>query len=122
VAHGTGHDLSASAIYLAQKYIYGSQPMPALPRPAGVPAPRQKVLRCVLYRDTLQDFDQPAFERWLTQMKRTHPYLGCDAYPAVRLDKRERRIRTLDYIEVYKFDLSADSQGPAAAGVSTSTR
>jgi hypothetical protein len=105
-SQGTWRDLSGSAIYLANKYIYGSQPMPALPRPANVPPPQQKVLRCVLYRDLLQDFDQPAFDRWLTQMKQSHSYLGRDAYPVVRMDKRERRILTFDYIEVYKFDLS----------------
>ncbi len=118
---GTWHDLSGSAIYLAQKYIHGSRPMPALPRPAHVPPPAQKVLRCVLYRDTLQDFDQPAFDRWLTRMKQLYPYLGRDTYPVARMHRRERRIASLDYIEIYKFDLSADSQSPATAGVSTST-
>ncbi len=121
-SQGTWRDLSGSAIYLANKYIYGSQPMPALSRPANVPPPPQKVLRCVLYRDTLQDFDQPAFDRWLTQMRQTHPYLGRDAYPVVRMDKRERRILTFDYIEVYKFDVSAENQGPGAARGSTSTQ
>ncbi len=121
-SQGTWRDLSGSAIYLANKYIYGSQPMPALSRPANVPPPPQKVLRCVLYRDTLQDFDQPAFDRWLTQMRQTHPYLGRDAYPVVRMDKRERRILTFDYIEVYKFDVSAENQGPGALGGSTSTQ
>ncbi len=121
-SHGTWRDLSGSAIYLANKYIYGSQPLPPLPRPANVPPPPQKVLRCVLYRDTLQDFDQPAFDRWLAEMKQTHPYLGRDVYPVVRMDKRERRILTFDYLEVYKFDLTAESQGAATAEVSTSTQ
>jgi hypothetical protein len=120
-SQGTWHNLSASAIYLAQKYIYGSQPMPALPRPANVPPP-PKVLRCVLYKDSLEDFDQPAFDRWLTQMKQIHPYLGRDTYPVVRMDKHERRIATLDYIEVYKFDLSAENQGSATARGSMSTQ
>lgn len=105
-SRGTWQNLSASAIYLTNKYIYGSRPMPALPRPANVPPPAQKVLRCVLYKDSREDFDQAAFDRWLTQMKQTHPYLGRDVYPVVRMNKRERRIATLDYMEVYKFDLS----------------
>jgi hypothetical protein len=121
-SQGTWHNLSASAIYLAQKYIYGSRSIPALPRPPNIPAPPQKVLRCVLYKDSLEDFDQPAFDRWLTQMKQIHPYLGRDAYPVVRMDKRERRIATLDYIEVYKFDLSAENQGSATARGSMSAR
>ncbi len=118
----TWRDLGGSAIYLANKYIYGSQPMPPLPRPASVPPPPQRVLRCVLYKDSLEDFDQPAFDRWLTQMKRIHPYLGRDTYPVVRMDMHERRIATLDYIEVYKFDLSAESQGSATPRGSTSTQ
>jgi hypothetical protein len=118
----TGPDLSASAIYLTNKYIYGSRRLPALPRPANLPPPPQKVLRCVLYKDSLQSFDQPAFDRWLSEMKQTHPYLGRDAYPVVRMDKRERRIVTLDYIEVYKFELSAENQGPTTPRDSTSTQ
>jgi 4-amino-4-deoxy-L-arabinose transferase-like glycosyltransferase len=121
-SRGTWHNLSASSMYLTNKYIYGSRPMPALPRPANVPPPSQKVLRCVLYKDSREDFDQAAFERWLTGMKQTHPYLGRDVYPFARMDKRERRIVTLDYIEVYKFDLSAESQGPATGSGSTSTQ
>ncbi len=121
-SQGTWQNLSASAIYLTNKYIYGSQPMPALPRPANVPPPPQRVLRCVLYKDSREDFDQPAFDRWLTQMKQTHPYLGRDTYPIVRMDKRERRIATLDYITVYKFDLSAENQSPVTARGSTSTQ
>jgi hypothetical protein len=109
-------------MYLANKYIYGSRPLPALPRPANVPPPSQKVLRCVLYKDSREDFDQAAFERWLTRMKQIHPYLGRDTYPFVRMDKRERRIVTLDYIEVYKFDISTESQGPMAGSGSTSTQ
>jgi hypothetical protein len=115
-SRGTWQNLSASAIYLTNKYIYGSRPMPALPRPANVPPPAQKVLRCVLYKDSREDFDQAAFDRWLTQMKQTHPYLGRDVYPVVRMNKRERRIVTLDHIEVYKFDLSAESQGLRQGG------
>jgi hypothetical protein len=128
---GTWHDLSWSAMYLANKYIYGPPCSPAaggrscVParhstkasgdarptrsediRPANLPQPQQKVLRCVLYRDPLQDFDQTAFDQWLAQMKQDHPYLGRDVYPFVRMDKRERRIVTIDYVEIYKFDLS----------------
>jgi Dolichyl-phosphate-mannose-protein mannosyltransferase len=107
-SHGTWHDLSWSAMYLANKYIYGSEPAPTLPRPTGIaqPQPRPQVLRCVLYRDRRQDFDQPAFERWLADMKKDHPYLGRDVYPFVRMDKRERRLVTVDYVEIYKFGLT----------------
>ncbi|MCX5643516.1 MAG: glycosyltransferase family 39 protein [Phycisphaerae bacterium] len=105
-SQGTWRDLSWSAMYLANKYICGCQPIASLEQPSKNPQPRGKVLRCVLYRDPNYDFDQPAFDQWLAQMKQTHPYLGRDVYPSVRMDKRERRIVTIDYLEIYKFDLS----------------
>jgi hypothetical protein len=105
---GTWHDLSWSAMYLANKYIYGSHPTVSSPRPAHIPQLSQRVLRCVLYRDPVHDFDQPAFDRWLDRMKKEHPYLGRDVYPSVRMDKRERRIVTIDYLEIYKFALPAE--------------
>lgn len=115
-SEGTWHDLSWSAMYLANKYIYGSQPTPSLERPAKIPQPQQKVLRCVLYRDPIKDFDRPAFDRWLAQIKKDHAYLGRDVYPFVRWDKHERRIVTIDYVEIYQFEL------PARPEISTSTQ
>jgi hypothetical protein len=105
-SQGTWHDLSWSAMYLANKYIYGSRPTASLQRPGGIPQPPQKVLRCVLYRDPIKDFDQPAFDLWLAQMKKDHPYLGRDVYPFVRMDKHGQRIVTIDYVEIHKFGLS----------------
>ncbi|MBM4025131.1 MAG: hypothetical protein FJ280_06925 [Planctomycetes bacterium] len=107
-SRGTWHDLSWSAMYLANKYIYDSAPSPeggGIARPADIPAAPQKVLRCVLYRDPRYDFDQEAFDRWLAGMKEDYPYLGRDVYPAVRFDKRGRRIVTIDYLEIYQFEL-----------------
>jgi len=138
---GTWRDLSWSAMYLANKYIYGSDTSnrSTAARPvsrsefrlqaaedrvnaelqtdetsvatvtdgqAAGPGTCRRVLRCVLYRDPTKDFDPPAFDRWLAQMKQDHPYLGRDVYPFVRMDKRERRLVTTDYVEIYKFDLS----------------
>jgi hypothetical protein len=104
-SRGTWHDLSWSAMYLANKYIYSPSPDASLARPSRTSS-QPRVLRCVLYRDPVQDFDQSAFDRWLAQMKQDHPYLGRDVYPFVRMDKRERRIVTIDYIEIHKFELS----------------
>jgi hypothetical protein len=103
-SRATWHELSWSAMYLANKYIYNREPAVSLPRPAGMPRP-QKVLHCVLYKDSRRDFDQPAFDRWLVQMKKDHSYLGRDVYPSVRWDKHERRIVTIDYLEIYQFTL-----------------
>ena len=103
-------------MYLANKYIYGPGPAVSLPRPAGMPQPPQKVLRCVLYKDSRRDFDQAAFEGWLTQMKKDHTYLGRDVYPFMRTDKHGHRILTIDYVEIYQFEL------PARPEISTSTQ
>jgi hypothetical protein len=103
----TWHDLSWSAMYLANKYIYAPPRAVSLPRPDHLPPPPQKVLRCVLYRDArMTDFDQPAFDQWLAQMKKDHPYLGRDVYPFMRTDKHGRRIIIIDHVEIYKFDLT----------------
>lgn len=115
-SEGTWHELSWSAMYLANKYIYSSASAVLLPRPASMPEPAQKVLRCLLYKDSRRDFDQVAFEGWLTQMKKDHVYLGRDVYPFMRTDKHGHRILTIDYIEIYKFEL------PAGPAISTSTQ
>jgi hypothetical protein len=104
-SQGTWHELSWSAMYLTNKYIYGHEPVVSLPRPAGMPQPQPKVLRCVLYKDSRRDFDQPAFDQWLAQMKKDHTYLGRDVYPFMRTDKHRHRILTIDYVEIYEFDL-----------------
>jgi hypothetical protein len=104
-SRGTWHELSWSAMYLANKYIYGRARPISLPRPNRVP-PAQRILRCVLYRDGRMDFDQPAFDQWLTQMKKEHPYLGRDVYPFPRTDKYGRYMLTVDYVEIYKFALA----------------
>jgi hypothetical protein len=119
---GTWRDLSWSAMYLANKYIYSRPPAVALPRPAGIPEPSRKVLRCVLYRDSRKDFDQEAFDRWLARMKQDRAYLGMDVYPFVRMRKHGHRIGTIDYVEIYKFELPPGDPGPAPVRGSTSTQ
>lgn len=111
-SRGTWQELSWSAMYLANKYIYGSQRMVKEPRPANIPRPSQPVLRCVLYRDPTKDFDQAAFGRWLDEMKAEHSYLGRDVYPFARMDRRDRRLLTIDYVEIYKFQLPAEETLP----------
>jgi len=109
---GTWHELSWSAMYLANKYIYRPRGIVTEPRPAAIPPPSQRVLRCVLYRDPTKDFDQMAFDGWLADMKSEHSYLGRDVYPFPRMDKRDRRLLTIDYVEIYKFRLSGDDIAP----------
>jgi hypothetical protein len=101
----TWTDLGWSAMYLCNKYIYTPRRVVREPRPAYAPAPAQRYLRCVLYRDLGKgDFDQEAFDRWLAGMKEKHRYAGMDRFPLPRHDTRNRRLVTIDYIEIYRFE------------------
>lgn len=104
----TWNDLGWSAMYLCNKYIYAPQRMVRAPRPSYAPPPGKRYLRCVLYRDLGKgDFDEEAFDRWLAGMKRKHTYAGMDRFPLPRHDKRNRRLVTIDYLEIYRFEIAA---------------
>lgn len=104
----TWHDLGWSAMYLCNKYIYAPRRLVREPRPPYAPPPAPRYLRCVLYRDLGKgDFQQSAFDHWLADMKQRHVYAGMDRFPLPRHDKRERRLVTIDYIEIYRFELAA---------------
>ena len=101
----TWNQLSWSAMYLCNKYIY-NRPETILrtPRPAFVPEPQQKVLSCVLYRDNKKDdFDTEALEQWLEMMKTTCQFISLESYLMPRNDKKGRRLINLDTIDVYRF-------------------
>jgi hypothetical protein len=101
----TWTDLGWSAMYLCNKYIYTPRHLVREPRPPWAPAPATRYLRCVLYRDPGKgDFDQPAFDRWLAEMKEKHPFVGMDRFPLPRHDTKNKRLVTIDYIELYKFE------------------
>jgi hypothetical protein len=104
----TWHDLGWSAMYLCNKYIYSPRHLMREPRPAYAPAPATRYLRCVLYRDLGKgDFQQEVFDRWLAEMKQRHRYAGMDRFPLPRHDKRNKRLVTIDYIEIYRFEIDA---------------
>jgi hypothetical protein len=101
----TWSDLGWSAMYLCNKYIYQPHDMVRAPRPAHAPAPAQRYLRCVLYRDLGKgDFDQPAFDAWLAEMKQRYRFAGMDRFPLPRHDTRNRRLVTIDVLEIYRFE------------------
>ncbi|WP_414664458.1 glycosyltransferase family 39 protein [Horticoccus sp. 23ND18S-11] len=104
----TWQDLGWSAMYLCNKYIYSPQRLVREPRPAYAPPPAQRYLRCVLYRDLGKgDFQQAAFDHWLAGMKQQYPYVGMERFPLPRHDTRNRRLVTIDYLEIYKFEAPA---------------
>ncbi|MCG8683561.1 MAG: hypothetical protein MI892_01695, partial [Desulfobacterales bacterium] len=102
----TWEDLGWSAMYLCNKHIYSPQKMVRHGRPDYAPLRDGGILRCVLYKDLgKEDFQQEAFDRWLATMQEKYEYIGKDVFPLPRHDKRNRRIVTIDYIEMYKFVL-----------------
>ena len=102
----TWKDLSWSAMYLCNKYIYQPRKMVREPRPAFIPPPSRRYIRYVLYRDPRKnDFNQEAFDRWLGSMKQGHEYAGMDRISLPRYDKHDRYLITIDYLEIYKFVL-----------------
>ncbi len=104
----TWKDLGWSAMYLCNKYIYQTQTMVKEPRPGYTPVPLTSLLRCVLYKDLgKEDFQQEDFDRWLAHMKQQYQFVGREVYPLPRHDKRDRRIVTVDYLEIYTFQLAA---------------
>lgn len=107
----TWEDLSWSAMYQCNKYIYGPKDMLREPRPPYAPSPETPILRCVLYRDPEKDdFDKQAFDNWLSDMKQKHTYLGKDVFPLLRHNKRQSAIVAIDYIEIYKFEMSGNAE------------
>jgi hypothetical protein len=103
----TWNDLGWSAMYLCNKYIYSPKRVVREPRPAYAPAPAQRYLRCVLYRDLGQgDFQQEAFDLWLAGMKQEYKFVDMDRFPLPRHDTRNRRLVTIDYLEIYRFEVT----------------
>ncbi len=102
----TWKDLGWSAEYLCNKYIYTPTRLVREPRPAYAPVPAQRYLRCVLYLDLGKgDFQQESFDRWLTGMKQQYEYVGVDKFALPRHDTRNKRLVTIDYLEIYRFVL-----------------
>jgi hypothetical protein len=100
----TWTELSWSAMYLCNKYIYTPRHLVREPRPPHVPPPIQRYLRCVLYLDpSKEDFQKAEFDRWLIGMKQRYEYVSMDRFALPRYDKRGNRLLTIDYIEIYKF-------------------
>ncbi len=91
-----------SAMYLCNQRIYS-------PRHARGGRPRWErisadwPLRCVQFRSASYPFDEAAFEGWLAEMQRRYTLVGRERYPFACYDKRETKIRTMTYVEVYKF-------------------
>jgi hypothetical protein len=98
----TYRELGWAATYLCNQRIYSRR------HAAGMPPDWSRIsaewpLRCVQFRAGTWPFDQTAFENWLAQMQEQYQLVARDTYPLPRFDKRERRLLTIDYIDMFKF-------------------
>ncbi len=106
----TWSDLSWSAMYLCNKYIYQPKEMIREPRPKYYAKPAGRYLYYVIYKDWhFKDFDQAAYDRWLEEVCQQYRLVSRDAYPLVRNDKKERRLFQIDEIEILKFAADDES-------------
>jgi hypothetical protein len=91
-----------SSLYLCNQRIYS-------PRHArGEPPQLNRVsadwpLRCAIYRSSSEERDTGPLERWLARMQSDYRLVARDKYPVLITDKREREVREVDYVEVFKF-------------------
>ena len=107
-----------SSLYLCNQRIYS-------PRHARGEPPRldrvsaQRPLRCVLFRDTRQDPDTTALDRWLEGMQRSYKLIARDSYAVPIYGKWDAPPESIqDYIEVFKFvPLGSGGMAHRAAGV-----
>ncbi len=60
-------------------------------------------LRCVVYRVPRLEFDEQALARWLKDMQSRYKLLSRETYPVPRYDRRQKRLVTVDYLDIYKF-------------------
>ena len=94
--------LSLFIMYLCNQRIYS-------PRHAAGKAPRmEKVsadwpVRYVRYRAAGLTYDEGTFAHWLDEQKSRFELVGRETYEFPRYSKGERELRSVDYLEVYKF-------------------
>ena len=95
-------ELNWAAMYICNKRIYSPGEAWARP-PDWDRISHDWPLRCVVYRVPAHDFDKQALDRWLKDMASRYKLVGVETYPFPRSDKREKRVVTVDYIDIYKF-------------------
>lgn len=111
------YEYGLSSLYLCNQRIYS-------PRHARGEAPHwdqisvQHPLRCVQYYASEAPYDDAAAAAWLTEMTSRYDLIGRERYPCPVFDKRERELRALDYVEVYKF---VPKSGRAAGNLALKT-
>jgi hypothetical protein len=66
-------------------------------------------LRCVLYRDSRYPLDEAALEAWLEKMQQDYELAAHESVPFPRMDKKDRKILAMEYIDSYRFVPKPDS-------------
>jgi hypothetical protein len=96
------YEAGLSSLYLCNQRIYS-------PRHARHQPPRLDLvtedhpLRIVEYYESDRPYDTTAAAAWLKQCTARYRLVACDRYPFAFYDKRDRELKALDYVKVYKF-------------------
>ncbi len=91
-----------SSLYLCNQRIYSPRHARGEP-PCWERISAEHPLRCVEYYSSEKPYDEKAAAAWLAEMTSRYELVGQERYPCPLFDKRERELRALDYVEVYKF-------------------
>ena len=95
-------ELNWSAMYLCNQRIYSPRHARHEPLQLDRVTP-DRPLRCVEYRVPSLETNNDARQLWLDYMCRRYDLVGRETFPFVRLNKKDRDLICVDYLEVYKF-------------------
>ena len=109
-------ELNWSAMYLCNQRIYSPRHARHEPLQLDRVTP-DRPLRCVEYRVPSLETNNDARQLWLDDMCRRYDLVGRETFPFVRLNKKDRDLICVDYLEVYKFvpKTAADQAAPAVS-------
>jgi len=94
-------ELSWTAMFLCNRAIYS--PPERTEAFAEVSDELVRPLRCAIYRDPRFDFNEPARDAWLEEMRQSHDLNSVESFPFTRFGKNERDLVTVDYLDLYTF-------------------
>jgi hypothetical protein len=101
-SEGLYSEISLAAMYLCNQEI-NSPRHRANRKPRWDKISDAHPLRCVLYRSQNFEFDETAFNAWLTKMQVKYVLTDRDRYPFPRYGKSDTDLRGFDLVEVFTF-------------------
>lgn len=97
-----GFEYGFSSMFLCNQYIY-SQRHARHEAPHWERISAEHPLLCLDYWSSDRPIDEAAKETWLAEMQRDYEFVGCESYPFLFYDKRDRTLVSSDHLDVYRF-------------------